>query len=177
MGSAATYDPKETQMLQTLKNRRAEARDNDQGFTLIELMVVVLIIAILLAIAIPTFLGVQNKAKDRAAQSSVKNTHTAAKTVFADNSSFAGATFDNLDELEPSLTFVVDTAPSTGAKVVSVSATDDTFVAVVLAKGGDCFAIKDVNGAVTYAKYPGGAGGVNCEASHASAQGAAAESW
>ncbi|MEY2553081.1 MAG: type pilus assembly protein PilA, partial [Ilumatobacteraceae bacterium] len=44
--------------------------DSDTGFTLIELMVVVLIIAILLAIAIPTFLGAQNKAKDRSAQSS-----------------------------------------------------------------------------------------------------------
>jgi type IV pilus assembly protein PilA len=43
------------------------------GFTLIELMVVVLIIAILLAIAIPTLLGAQSKAKDRAAQSSVRN--------------------------------------------------------------------------------------------------------
>ena len=43
----------------------------DAGFTLIELMVVLLIIAILLAIAIPTFLGVTGSANDRAAQSNL----------------------------------------------------------------------------------------------------------
>ena len=43
----------------------------EAGFTLIELMVVLLIIAILLAIAIPTFLGVSGSAKDRAAQSNL----------------------------------------------------------------------------------------------------------
>ena len=43
----------------------------DAGFTLIELMVVLLILAILLAIAIPTFLGVTKSANDRAAQSNL----------------------------------------------------------------------------------------------------------
>src|SRR5579872_6103609 len=46
------------------------------GFTLIELMVVLLIIAILLAIAIPTFLGVTGSAKDRSAQSTDTNAVT-----------------------------------------------------------------------------------------------------
>ncbi len=55
------------------KLRARRDRDDESGFTLIELMVVVLIIAILIAIAIPTFLGAQNKAKDRAAQSSLRN--------------------------------------------------------------------------------------------------------
>ncbi|MGZ4792162.1 MAG: prepilin-type N-terminal cleavage/methylation domain-containing protein, partial [Ilumatobacteraceae bacterium] len=54
-------------------NSSPTQRREDKGFTLIELMVVVLIIAILLAIAIPTFLGAQNKAKDRSAQSSARN--------------------------------------------------------------------------------------------------------
>ncbi len=52
------------------------------GFTLIELMVVLLIIAILLAIAIPTFLGVANSAGDRAAQSNLTNGLTEAKALY-----------------------------------------------------------------------------------------------
>ena len=73
-------------------NSSPTQRREDKGFTLIELMVVVLIIAILLAIAIPTFLGAQNKAKDRSAQSSARNALTNAKTIFADNGDYTDAT-------------------------------------------------------------------------------------
>ncbi|MFM7616128.1 MAG: prepilin-type N-terminal cleavage/methylation domain-containing protein, partial [Actinomycetes bacterium] len=59
-------------MEKTLRRIRAK-RIDEQGFTLIELMVVVLIIAILIAIAIPTFLGARQRAQDRAAQSSLRN--------------------------------------------------------------------------------------------------------
>jgi type IV pilus assembly protein PilA len=83
---------------------------DEQGFTLIELMVVVLIIAILIAIAIPTFLGAQNRARDRGAQSNLRNALTAAKTVATDNS----GQFDQVDiaalaAAEGSLTFVSGT--------------------------------------------------------------------
>jgi prepilin-type N-terminal cleavage/methylation domain-containing protein len=63
----------------------------EAGFTLIELMVVLLIIAILLAIAIPTFLGVTGSANDRAAQSNLTNGLTEAASVYqADNQSYTG---------------------------------------------------------------------------------------
>ena len=77
-------------MLQKLMERRRKG--NEEGFTLIELMVVVLIIAILMAIAIPTFLGARSKAQDRAAQSNIRNALTAEKTTyFADKQAYAGA--------------------------------------------------------------------------------------
>jgi len=63
----------------------------EAGFTLIELMVVLLILAILMAIAIPTFLGVTGSANDRAAQSNLTNAITEMSAVYqANNQSFSG---------------------------------------------------------------------------------------
>jgi type IV pilus assembly protein PilA len=87
-----------------------EPRD-DRGFTLIELMVVVLIIAILIAIAIPTFLGAQDRARDRAAQSDLRNSLTAAKTLATDHDGYFLNDADSeivpgdMPELEPAITF------------------------------------------------------------------------
>ncbi|MGD0254898.1 MAG: type II secretion system protein [Acidimicrobiales bacterium] len=76
-------------MLQHLCEARAEELDGEgageAGFTLIELMVVLLIIAILLAIAIPTFLGVTGSANDRAAQSNLTNAVTEASAIYQNN--------------------------------------------------------------------------------------------
>jgi prepilin-type N-terminal cleavage/methylation domain-containing protein len=77
-------------MLQHLREMRAEELEGEgageAGFTLIELMVVLLIIAILLAIAIPTFLGVTSGANDRAAQSNLTNALTESQAVYQNNS-------------------------------------------------------------------------------------------
>ena len=61
---------------------------SESGFTLIELMVVLLIIAILLAVAIPTFLGVSGSARDRSAQSSATNALTDLIAYFQNSQSF-----------------------------------------------------------------------------------------
>ena len=76
-------------MLQTL--RRRLQGEQGGGFTLIELMVVVLIIAILIAIAIPTFLGRAPGAQDRAAQASLRNALVAAKSIYTDKQDYAQA--------------------------------------------------------------------------------------
>src|ERR1700730_13969823 len=89
----------------TVARLRLAQKDEEQGFTLIELMVVVLIIAILIAIAIPTFLGARTRAQDRAAQSSLRNALTAANTSFTDTGDYSGATPAALQAIEPSLTF------------------------------------------------------------------------
>jgi type IV pilus assembly protein PilA len=64
------------------------ANSAEQGFTLIELMVVVLIIAILIAIAIPQFIGARDRANDRATQSDLRNGLTAEKTVYTDTQTY-----------------------------------------------------------------------------------------
>jgi type IV pilus assembly protein PilA len=138
-------------MLQTLKARLAD-RKHDEGFTLIELMVVVLIIAILLAIAIPTFLGAQNKAKDRSAQSSLRDTVVAAKSIFTDTQDYTKADATTLGTNEPALQFV-GTGSSTDPKTVSVAATTTAFKAASQSKSGTCFYIQDsMTGGTTYAK-------------------------
>src|SRR5687768_8415807 len=101
-------------MLEILRKRR---EDEDQGFTLIELMVVVLIIAILIAIAIPTFLGARKRAQDRAAQSNLRNALTAEKTYYTDNQAYTAGT-TALAEIEPSLEFVTSSPTADGSKVM-----------------------------------------------------------
>ncbi|MDP8991544.1 MAG: prepilin-type N-terminal cleavage/methylation domain-containing protein [Actinomycetota bacterium] len=130
-------------MLEVIKKLRERRRDGEEGFTLIELMVVVLIIAILLAIAIPTFLGARKRAQDRAAQSSLRNALTAAKTIYTDNSSYSSADPTGLAAVEPSLTYSGSTTASTGQKNVSVSAADATWAGAALSKSGKCFFIKE----------------------------------
>lgn len=134
-------------MMEILKNRLAAAQAREEGFTLIELMVVVLIIAVLLAIAIPTFLGAQSKAKDRSAQSSARNAVTAANTIYADSGAFTAATVTELALVEPSLTYAATSAtPSTGPKIVSVDSDADTVWMAAKSETGTCFYIRDDKG-------------------------------
>jgi len=104
---------------------RRHLQKDENGFTLIELMVVVLIIAILIAIAIPTFLGAQDRARDRGAQSDLRNALTAAKTLATDSAGaflVSGAAIDDgdMDLVEPSLEFDTMAAAAASTTLVGV---------------------------------------------------------
>lgn len=109
---------------------------NDEGFTLVELMVVVLIIAILVAIAIPTFLGARSSAQDRAAQSNLRNALTAEKVFYVDNEVYTNVVAD-LQAIEPSLDWA--------GMTVNIDALNDQYVCLeIVSSSGETFYLKDI---------------------------------
>ena len=137
-------------MLERLIERRRQG--HEEGFTLIELMVVVLIIAILIAIAIPTFLGARQRAQDRQAQSNLRNSFAAEKVVYTDNQTFT-TNVATLSGIEPSLNYVaaanVTAAADAKAIYVVTANTDGTVVLGAKSKSGTCFYMMDSANAPT----------------------------
>ena len=122
-----------------------EGVEADAGFTLIELMVVLLIMAILLAIAIPTFLGVKGGAQDRAAQSNLNTALTNAKAVYGNNQTYGATTsaaVTSLSSAEASLTFASGAASGNQNTIeVAMDITGNGIMLVNKSAGGDCWGI------------------------------------
>src|SRR4026208_1381356 len=77
-------------------NDRINRSKSEGGFTLIELLVVIIIIGILLAIAIPSYLKLRDRANQSAAPANVRASIPAIEAYYADNNTYAGATLSYL---------------------------------------------------------------------------------
>jgi prepilin-type N-terminal cleavage/methylation domain-containing protein len=129
-------------VIAAIQRRLAARSDEDRqgGFTLIELMVVVMIIAILVGIAIPAFLGARRRAQDTAAKSNLRNALGTAQTIFTDNQAYLPVAdtvgpplvlgmVNTLKGEEPSFIFQNATTKSTTAKMISLDTLPSSGVA------------------------------------------------
>src|SRR5687767_5651057 len=98
-------------------NARIARSKNEGGFTLIELLVVIIIIGILLAIAIPSYLKFRDRANKSAAQANVRAAIPAVEAYYADNNTYAGMT----------LTYLQTTYDQGVRNIIIVSATSTTY--------------------------------------------------
>jgi type IV pilus assembly protein PilA len=89
--------------MRLISKAHARLRDEESGFTLIELLIVLVIIAILLAIAIPSYLGFKDRANQRAAQANVRAAVPSAEAYYQDNNTYSGLTTTALRTIDSGL--------------------------------------------------------------------------
>jgi prepilin-type N-terminal cleavage/methylation domain-containing protein len=144
--------------MRALVSRHARDERKQAGFTLIELLVVIVIIAILAAIAIPTYLGARVHAQNSAAFTLVRNALTAIESARINLGGYDAITASELEDTEPTIHWnivnvdLVDpTIPTVTTNVTArarshavdfYAQSDDTFDVATISESGDRYGIE-----------------------------------
>lgn len=118
----------------------------DDGFTLIEVMVVVLVIGLLIAIALPTFLGARARAQDRGVQTDIRNAFLAERTFYTDDSLYT-EDLSELEAIESALDYTVGDVPGViGPVHVHVHPGPNELFLSAQSSSGTCFYLREIDG-------------------------------
>ena len=113
--------------IRVIRHRTSRRLHDQRGFSLVEILIVILIIGILASIALPAFLSQRVRAQDTDAKSAVRNASTTLETYHTDRSTYDTTTTE-LINLEPALG---------DARNLTLTGTEDTFTLSVDSKAGD----------------------------------------
>jgi type IV pilus assembly protein PilA len=127
---------------------------NRQGLTLVELLVVLLIISLLAAIAVPSFAAQRERAADAEAKTIVRTARVAIETYHTDHQSYDGADNAALQNLEPALS-----SPRFAPGVVFAGGQD--YEVTATSANGHTFTITKSGSTITRSCAPANAGGCN----------------
>ncbi len=109
-----------------LSNLRQRLARDESGFTLIELLVVLIIIAVLLAIAVPSYLGFKDRAENRAAGANVRSAIPAVEAFYSDNGTYTGMTVTTLKAIDQGIKVSAVEVRNSGAGYCIQSTHDGT---------------------------------------------------